>query len=530
MGRNKLLAVFALGLVALAVWSISGPGVESEGGDSIVASRTALPSEVRRTDATLAPGPAALDPPLVAATGETRLAVPSEDTQPELVSLEVTALTTNRVPMVGVALSVFMSDGSSVQRWTSGTGKFTLLRVPVGELTMLSLGHELLFPTTDDPVLIKEDGELEVRFADANSISGYIQTATKDQGRVRLYKRSRAERDVPRWPDPYQSEADDGRGAIRLAEMIGQRPIPPGRTLPKRVSTSPDGELVASITNVTFPYYFSFQGLAPGEYQVIVSPEIQGAQARKFDLIGGSLIGEINLAGGIEALFRVRYASGRVPEHSRIKLSDTTGLQRLVNPERPLFSTNFATSTSELSHWTFSDVYPGTWYLRVLPGPRSIGLVFPVEIPTVAQVGPILDLVLDEPAPTTVKVTFNTGAAKQVSGGDMLGVILRTLDGDYLGQRSASSSALGSAGEGEAIEVNLGLLFPGEYEMFVHPGLEPGDLTADWEGAFEASSQRVVVPPGGDPVQVEFELDWYRTSMDQGPEWTQGYYIGEADW
>ena len=85
-----------------------------------------------------------------------------QQAQAKLADLQVSVRDTLGAPVPGAKILVNLPTGGMVTRWASATGEFTLLAIPLGELSVTAPGYRVLKPLLFDPAHITESGRLEI--------------------------------------------------------------------------------------------------------------------------------------------------------------------------------------------------------------------------------------------------------------------------------------------------------------------------------------------------------------------------------
>lgn len=188
MGKNALLAGLTLLLAGFGVGvffagEADSPMLLAITGETAVATDSKLASEMS----------------LGAVQGvervavEAKLAVPSslggsEETEVESADLSVTVVDTNGAIIPGAKIVVSLAAGVMVTRWASSKGQFSLLKIPLGELSVTSPGYRVMSPTPLRPAVIERSGNLKVVVEGITSVRGAIRIDFTDSGEIRLFK------------------------------------------------------------------------------------------------------------------------------------------------------------------------------------------------------------------------------------------------------------------------------------------------------------------------------------------------------
>ncbi|MFT6713417.1 MAG: hypothetical protein ACJAVJ_000693 [Planctomycetota bacterium] len=526
MGKNAALVLLAVALAVFVLWAISSS--DSKSGQALhEKSNTALKSkELRSRDLKLPESGEAVILPASHGAEEVRQEVIATDPVIGLVDLDLLITTFNGDPLAGAKLRLHLSNGKILTRWSSQRGDLTLYSIPVGKFWVSSPGYRIAFPHVDEPTTITNSGVLKVQVAGSHEVRGSIYSDTTDEGEIRLYRSGPGDRAFPRQITEEEASRqlakmelfDRLKGPTRLPPM-GQRPFD-HRTF----SQVPEGELITSLTKRSFPGDFEFKGLDPGGYQLVVDSRQHTKRILNFEVLSPITLLELDISDGYQILVATQFRSGKLPRRNMVRLLDQFGTDL---PRRTLESSE----DSHSGRWTFSDLEAGTWFVEVRPGTGAIGRQYPVEVPTHTPSVPVLDLVLEEPRETTIQVKFNSSQAIVLDKQDLLIAVFRLPSGQFLGSRSVRYEGLKPAASGEIVELHVGPLFPGEYDVFLYPdpsaasfrvlhveGQAPryiSDFSADWVGPFEAKKVPLSLGVGSEPATVEVSLSWYRPPSEK---------------
>lgn len=522
MGRNSTLGLLAISLCGLAIWAIASGGSQPEGvlRDS---SEIAHDSEDLRSRELSLPPPnevvvLSVDPGAEDARHEVQATDPAQG----MVDLDMILVDLMGEPTPGAKLRLHLSSGEVLTRWSSQAGALTLYGIPVGEFSASAPGYRIAFPNVDEPTLITGDGVLQVQAAGMHEVRGSIYSDTKDEGEIRLYRTLRIEQLSSSQDAAEKASRDLARQDLFSRLMGANQPPMEGRPPfdPRTFREAPEGQLITSLTERRFPGNFRFTGLEPGSYQVVVHSRHHTKRILRFEVKELLTLVELDISDGHQILVAVQLSSGKLPSRPMVRLLDQYATDL---PRRTLESSQDTHS----GRWTFSDLEAGTWFVEVRPGPRTIGRQFPVEAPTHSPDVPVLDLVIDDARETKLQVTFQSGQEIVFHGEDRLIAVFRGPGGQFLGERSLGLGGVKAPANGEFIELAVGPLFPGEYDVYLYPdpsaasfrvvhseGQTPryiNDYSADWVGPFEAKRLPLKLGVGTEPATFEISLDWYRS-------------------
>ena len=538
MGKNFALALLALTLGGFALWAISSGVSRSTrvlptGSEEVTESIESGRPELSLPD----PGEAVIlpvDTLAEEARQEVRATVPVQG----LVDLDLVLMNPQGEPIPGAKLRVHLAGGKVLTRWTSQLGDFTLFDVPVGEFSVSAPGYRIAFPNVDDPTMVTESGELQIQVAGTHEALISIYSDSIDEGEIRLYRKVHVERVTSNQDVQVQAQNELAKELL-YNRLKGPTPSAGLGIQPFERRTfygAPQGNLIASLTECRFPGKFKFSGLNPGSYQIVVPSRHHTKRALSFEISEPLTPVSLDISDGYEVIVTAQFRSGKLPAQAMIRLLDQFGTDV---PRR----TKESSKDSATGRWTFSDLEAGTWFVEARPGPRTIGRQYAVEVPTHTPNVPVLELLLEESRETTLRIQFQTSQAITIDDEDLLVAVFRGPAGQYLGARRVSSAGLRPAASGEIIELDVGPLFPGEYDVFLFP--DPGadslrfvqsedqsiqilaEYSVDWVGPFEAKKLPISIAVGSDPATVEVALDWYRSPSDQATKAGRPFPWGE---
>ena len=86
-----------------------------------------------------------------------------------------------------------------------------------------------------------------------------------------------------------------------------------------------------------------------------------------------------------------------------------------------------------------------------------------------------------------------------------------------MGVRTAAVSIPNGLDEGVIVPIDLGLLFPGKYDLYFYPPPSYDESDEFWEGRFERTHRRIEVFKGGQETCVEVLLYWSASVQADAP-------------
>ena len=247
-----------------------------------------------------------------------------------------------------------------------------------------------------------------------------------------------------------------------------------------------------------------FSGLDPGSYQLAVKSRSHKVKMTNFLLTSRGATVDIELTHGGGVIADVRYESGGYPSESEVQLVSRLG-------QSPGASTTSTTQDPvQEGRWSYEDLASGTWFLQVQPSANSMSSSYPIEVPFGSSESVPFELTLGQPCWTSLDVEFRSKSEIVTHPDDGLVIVVRQTTGELVGTRKVGGSIFATPFEIPSDPIEIGLLFPGTYEVYLYPEPDQDEGDEFWEGAFEAGHRSIVVPKGGLPMTASVSLEWFR--------------------